>query len=185
MSRTTKLTCRALAVAAVTAAALAPAVAVADEIGRVPTGTEVFVDHVQTGEHLTPNGFASTPTGIVDLWEDHNGVVLDTEKWVYESVGGSTSTFRIRNAGGDVCLEPDRVENRKYVGTKTCSATNKQQWWELHGTDTGVRNGFTIRPYNDTSLAITPNSVPTGNDHPTVLSPVGDYHNQVFRNRPA
>lgn len=169
--------------AAVIAAAVAPTAASAAEPEAVPVGDEVFIDHVQTGEHLTPNGFATTPTGLVDLWEDHNGVILDAEKWVYKSVNGSADTFQIKNAGGDVCLEPDRVEYRKVVSTKTCSISNKQQWWHLWATDTGVREGFTIRPYNDTSLAITPSSVPTGNDHYTVLSPVGDYMNQVFRNR--
>ncbi|CAM3143543.1 RICIN domain-containing protein [Stackebrandtia soli] len=177
------LTRRTLVPAFVAVAALTPSAAFAAETEAVPVGVEVFIDHVQTGEHLTPNGFATTPTGLVDLWEDHNGVIVDAEKWVYESVNGSADTFRIKNAGGNVCLEPDRVEYRKVVSTKTCSTSNKQQWWYLAITDTGVRNGFTIRPYNDTSLAITPSSVPTGNDHYTVLSPVGDYMNQVFRNR--
>lgn len=149
-----------------------------------PVGQEVFIDHVQTGEHLTPNGFAATPTGIVDIWEDHNGIVYDSEKWTYQRVG--ERTYVIDNAGdGDACLEPARVESRQLIATKKCSPSNKQQWWTLHATDTGVEYGFTLRPWIDPSLAITPSSVPSHNDQAMVLSPVGDYLNQVFRNRAA
>ncbi|PJE99502.1 hypothetical protein CUT44_02970 [Streptomyces carminius] len=164
--------------------ALMPATAVAAPSVYVPTGQEVFIDHVQTGEHITPNGFAQNPTAFVDIWEDHNNVVLDTEKWTYQSVNGSGTTFLIKNVGGnDICLQPANVENRQIISTKTCSATNKQQWWHLYGTDTGVERGFTLRPYNETSLAITPVTVPSHNDQYLVLSPAGDYLNQVFRNR--
>lgn len=172
------------AAVAVVAAVVAPTSASAVE-AVIPIGQEVFIDHVQTGEHITPNGFATTPTFYVDLWEDHNGVILDSEKWIYRSVSAGSSLVRIENADGNVCLEPDRVEYRRVVSTKTCSTTNKQQWWYLVDTDTGVRDGYTIRPYNDVSLAITPSGVPTGNDHYTVLSNVGDYLNQVFRTRMA
>ncbi|MBR8639961.1 hypothetical protein KEF29_13270 [Streptomyces tuirus] len=167
-----------------TATAAIPTAAVAAPPVPVPTGQEVFIDHTQTGEHITPNGFAKNPETYVDIWEDHNGVVYDTEKWIYQAVGDSTTTFLIKNAGGNnVCLQPASVENRKVVSTKTCSATNKQQWWHLYTTDTGIERGFTLRPYNDTSLAVTPHAVPSGNDHYLVLSPAGDYLNQVFRNR--
>lgn len=65
---------------------------------------------------------------------------------MYEGINANTNTVRIKNAGGDVCLEPDRVEYRKVISTKTCSTSNKQQWWELWQTNMGVLNGFTIRP---------------------------------------
>ncbi|MDG9720670.1 hypothetical protein [Streptomyces sp. DH24] len=166
-----------------TLAAMAPTAAVAAPAVPVPEAA-VFIDHVQTGEHITPNGFAQGPTTYVDIWEDHNGVIHDTEKWTYEAVSGSSTTFLVKNAGGNnVCLQPASVENRKVISTKTCSASNKQQWWHLYNTDTGVQRGFTLRPYNDTSLAITPAGVPSANDQYLVLSPVGDYLNQVFRNR--
>ncbi|MCT2589715.1 hypothetical protein LHJ74_07240 [Streptomyces sp. N2-109] len=148
----------------------------------VPVGEEVFIDHVQTGEHITPNGFSPTPTGIVDIWEDHDDVILDSEKWVYERV--ATNTYVISNAGdGDACLHPSSVESRRLIATKACRHSNKQQWWMLYPTDTGVVDGFTLRPYIDTTLAITPDAVPSHNDQPLVLSPAGDYLNQVFHNR--
>ncbi|MBV7698568.1 hypothetical protein [Streptomyces sp. TRM70350] len=170
--------------AALTAMVSTPAVAA--PAVPVPTGQDVFIDHTQTGEHITPNGFAQEPTAYVDIWEDHNGVIYDTEKWIYQAVDGSTDTFLIKNAGGNnICLQPASVESRQLISTKRCSSANKQQWWHLYATDTGIERGFTLRPYNDTSLAVTPHSVPSRNDHYLVLSPVGDYLNQVFRNRPA
>ncbi|MFD7281643.1 hypothetical protein ACFV80_32570 [Streptomyces sp. NPDC059862] len=183
MSKATVLRAFAAAVFAGLAALYPTSASAAPQV-PVPTGQEVFIDHVQTGEHITPDGFAKGPTTYVDIWEDHNGVIYDTEKWVYQAIDGSTTTFLIKNAGGnDICLQPASVESRKVISTKTCSAANKQQWWHLYATDTGIERGFTVRPYNDTSLAVTPSSVPSGNDHYLVLSPVGDYLNQVFRNR--
>ncbi|GAA2445150.1 hypothetical protein [Streptomyces macrosporus] len=165
--------------------ALLPTAAVSAPPVPVPTGQEVFIDHTQTGEHITPNGFARNPTTYVDIWEDHNGVIHDTEKWTYQAVN-DTTTFLIKNVGGDdICLQPASVESRQVISTKTCSATNKQQWWHLYATDTGIAGGFTLRPYNDTSLAVTPVTAPSHNDQYLVLSPAGDYLNQVFRNRPA
>ena len=170
--------------AAAAAIALTPTAATAAPSRPVPIGQELFIDHVQTGEHITPNGWNKNPEAYVDIWEDHNGVIDGTETWLYQAVGSTDNTFRIKNAGGNnVCLQPESVESRKLISTKTCSASNKQQWWHLYATDTGVKDGFTLRPYNDTALAITPNGVPSGNDQYLVLSPVGDYLNQIFRNR--
>ncbi|GEC05649.1 hypothetical protein SSP24_33040 [Streptomyces spinoverrucosus] len=123
---------------------------------QVPIGQAVHIDHVLTDTHIMSSHWRGDAASNVQLFEDYDSTHGAGEKWIFRATG-LRDQVRIENSGGQYCLQPGDPANA-VVGTqivqRTCSTGSKAQRWTLESNGTTAE--FTIRPYEDDSLAITP-----------------------------
>lgn len=152
----------------------------------------VFIDHVESGLVLTPNGWNTSPGSLLVAYPqqtDPNYVAM--VKWIIEPAGTSpegNKTYRIRNTTRDTCLQPQdgKLSENTLIEHETCSKS-PMQTWVLLDTAPGVQYGdvFSIAPAYDTTLVVTPTETSYYSDQALRLEKLGPYLDQLWRTRPA
>ncbi|WP_413804676.1 RICIN domain-containing protein [Streptomyces sp. OE57] len=141
----------------------------------IPTGRDVWIDHLQSSLHLNSEGFHGGPNGHAFLFHDRDTTNTLGEKWRFESAGDGTYYITNAESRRQLITAASGLDYKKVVLTGDQNAAQTQKW---RVRASGLFDSFSMHPDDDPSQAIAPLN---NADLHLYLLPFQQYLTQFFK----
>ena len=144
---------------------------------RIPTGTSVYIDHLQTAMHLNTTGYQGGE-GPAILFDDKDFNDWPGEEWKFTSHGNDIYTIKNTQTGHYLAMAAG--PGRKYPHVEVQSKPDGGDFhWIVRFS--GLYDSFTLHPSTDPKRSIQPRMPPAAQGGQLWTAPHHGYLNELFK----
>ncbi|MEU0738210.1 RICIN domain-containing protein [Streptomyces sp. NPDC006134] len=141
---------------------------------NIPTGRNVWIDHLASSLHLNSDGFHGAADGHTFLFHDRDNTNTLGEMWQFKAAGDGTYTITNAESGRELTLGGSGLNYRKVVLSGPTYPTGQK--WRVQAS--GLFGSFSLHPADDLSVAVSPLN---NSDLHLYLLPFQQYLTQFFK----